>query len=265
MTTPVVITRPHGPYAGAKHLEDALRAQGFSSFHLSVLVCERLEISDDERALLTELCAPGAVRWLVFLSPTAVAVFRDLLVSELSGANLPSSVQIAVQGVGSREVVRQCFSRDADFMPSVFVAEQFAEEFCARVSSDARVLVAQSSEGRDVFGRTLVARGYRVATVQTYTTKAVTPAIHEINHFLSICQGGELFLLFMSPSAVNATVSALTSCEDSLRKARIISVGPITSHAIRKHGLQVAAEATEHSEAGVVRALCQLTSKGYTE
>jgi uroporphyrinogen-III synthase len=162
-------------------------------------------------------------------------------------------------------MVRECFGREADFVPSAYVAEQFAEEFCAHVSRDAEVLVGQSSEGRDVFARTLAARGYRVATVQTYTTKPITPSLDEIGHFLSLCQGSDLFLLFMSPSAVNATVSALTGSKDALRNSRIISVGPITSQAIKKHGLEVAAEATEHSEAGIVRALCQLSSKSYRE
>jgi uroporphyrinogen-III synthase len=257
MRIPVVITRPHGPYAGAKHLQEALSERGFAPFHFPVLSCERRKLNDGERSLISNALG-NSKQWIVFLSPTAVAVFRDLLASELGGVALPTSVRIAVQGTGTQGLVQECFGREADFVPSVFVAEQFAEEFCVRFSSDAQVLVAQSSEGRNIFAQTLKQRGYAVTTVDTYSTKPVVPSPEVVQEFLGLSNSGTAFLLFMSPSAVNATVAALKGHESSLRNMRIVSVGPITTRAIKKHGLSVAAEAAEHSESGVVQALIEL-------
>jgi uroporphyrinogen-III synthase len=56
----------------------------------------------------------------------------------------------------------------------------------------------------------------------------------------------------MSPSAVRAAVQ---QAGDALIGKRILSVGPITTQAIRKAGLSLWREAREHSEEGVLEAL----------
>ena len=61
------------------------------------------------------------------------------------------------------------------------------------------------------------------------------------------------WVIFASPSAVENLVSILGS--EPLSKVRIASIGPITSQAIRKHGLAVAIEPDEHTIPGLVRAL----------
>lgn len=254
----VVITRPDGPYAGARHLREALSAAGCDPYHFAVLTCERIALSDTDRARITAAISRSN-QWLVFLSPTAVTVFRDLLREELAGASISPSVAFAVQGTGSAEVLRSCFGREADFIPSAFVAEHFADEFLQRVSRNQQVLVAQSSEGRNVFAQKLQANGIAVDTVTTYTTRSSVPAPADIERVVDLQSRAEgACILFMSPSAVHATVAALGARSGALSGYRIVSVGPITTRAVRSYGLSVAAEAVEHSEGGIVRALQEL-------
>ncbi len=257
----VVITRPDGPYAGARHMREALVSAGCEPFLFPVLRCERLPLAPDQvSAVRTAIARPG--QWLVFLSPTAVAVFSDLLRDEFAGAALAAGVKIAVQGKGSSEVVRDCFGRQPDFVPSVFVAEHFADEFSRRVSSDAPVLVAQSREGRNVFSTVLEDRGFVVNTIETYTTQRCQPPATDIARVVQLAsESQEAYIIFMSPSAVAATVAALNSHQNILERLSIVSVGPITTQAVRKHGLRVAAEAAEHSEEGAVRALRELINR----
>jgi uroporphyrinogen-III synthase len=64
------------------------------------------------------------------------------------------------------------------------------------------------------------------------------------------------FILFMSPSAVRATVKSVASREQ-LTNLKVISIGPSTTRALGEQGLSVYAEAAEHSENGVVHCLSE--------
>jgi uroporphyrinogen-III synthase len=59
-------------------------------------------------------------------------------------------------------------------------------------------------------------------------------------------------VVFMSPSAVRAAVQQAGA---TLANKRVLSIGPITSQAVRKAGLTLWREAREHSEDGVLLAL----------
>jgi uroporphyrinogen III methyltransferase/synthase len=142
------------------------------------------------------------------------------------------------------------------------VAEHFAEEFLQRISRSDHVLVGQSSEGRNVFSQKLQGQGISVDTMTTYTTRSCLPTPAEVERVVVLQKGeGEAYILFMSPSAVHATVTALGAQVEALKGYRIVSVGPITTRAVRSYGLGVAAEAVEHSEGGIVRALQELSGR----
>ena len=66
------------------------------------------------------------------------------------------------------------------------------------------------------------------------------------------------YIIFMSPSAVRAVARAFKDYRPALEALRIVSVGPITSQAVRESGLEVFAEAIEHSEDGVIAELAKV-------
>jgi uroporphyrinogen III methyltransferase/synthase len=251
MAHTVIITRPRGPYAGDEGLSKRLVAEGFSPVLLSSLSVESRELTggelDDIRATIS---SPGA--WIAFLSPTAVHVMRDLCVK--IGCDLPaSSVRIAAQGAGTSEAVRNVCNREVDLESSICTAEVFAEQLALRLGGKGRVLVPQSAEGRDVFGPILRETGIEVQCISTYGLVTVAPTQEEVEA-VRACPPEDSFIVFMSPSAVRATVENFPDPEH-LKCLRVISVGPSTSKAIREAGLKVFAEAKEHSERGVVECL----------
>ena len=251
MVHTVIITRPKGPYAGDEGLSKRLVAEGFSPLHLASLSVESRELTSEElEDIQTTISSPGA--WVAFLSPTVVYVMRDLC-GEIGCDFSSYSVRIAAQGPGTSDAVRKVFNREVDLESSIATAEVFAEQLALRLGGAGKVLVPQSAEGRDVFGPILRDSGVEVRCIATYGLVTVAPSQEEVDA-VRACSPDNSFIVFMSPSAVRATVDRFPDPEH-LKSLRAISVGPSTSKAIRDVGLKVFAEAKEHTESGVVACL----------
>lgn len=162
-----------------------------------------------------------------------------------------SRSRIAVQGTGTANALREVVGRSPDFMPTVFVAEEFAKEFAQVLKPGQRVWVPQSAEGRDLLAPTLAAQGFKAASFSLYRLENHQPAEQVLKEFHSL-NDSETLVVFMSPSAVRASIKVVGTL---LASKRLVSIGPITSRAIRDAGLKVWREATEHSEEGVLKVL----------
>lgn len=249
----VVVTRPVGPYGGGRKLASRLSESGLEVFELPLLRCLPTPLSAQDQQSLVGRFAQVADTWLAFLSPTAVWVWRELVGENDSLEKFTTEVHIAVQGSGTAEALRECFGRKPDFIPSVFVAEEFAKEFAARLKRGQQVFVLQSADGRDVFAPTLRSLGFAASGIATYGLSPVPLAEDCLSAYRSFVND-QTAVLFMSPSAVRAAAVALGS---TLGTDKVVSVGPITSQALKTAGFPVWREAQEHSEAGVVDVLRQ--------
>lgn len=250
MKKTVVITRPSGPYSGAAQLAQKLTESGFAPFELPLLTVQSIEPTTELLTTIRKLL--GAARpWLAFLSPTAVCVFREFVARHLPELVTLSQVSIAAQGTGTAKAVQEKFGRYPDFVPSVFIAEEFAREFAERLAPEHPVLVPQSAEGRDVIVPTLQKLGRSATSFDLYrlVKSTIEPTVKES---LQKLRDESTFVVFMSPSAVRAAVEEVGA---HLGTKKLVSVGPITSQALRKAGLTVWREATEHSEDGVLELL----------
>ncbi len=246
----VVITRPSGPYAGAQKLASRLAQHGFEPFEFPVLSCEALPLSEDARKLV-QTTVEGTGAWVAFLSPTAVHVFHDLIRREFPQSVSLKGLLLASQGKGTAEAINECFGRKPDFVPSVFVAEEFAREFAPKIRAGQRVLVPQSADGRDLLGPSLRVVGKDAHSFSLYSLVPVSADAERIQALRDLSNETTV-VIFMSPSAVRAAVQ---QAGETLAKKRVLSIGPITSQAVRKAGLTLWREAREHSEEGVLSAL----------
>lgn len=253
MIKTVVITRPSGISDGARELSAKVEALGLFPLHVSVLRCEVVELAADEKQLLRDFVAEGR-GWIAFLSPSSVHAFRHICEQRLSGLVIPPSIKVAAQGSGTADALQSCFGRHPDFVPSVFVAEEFGEEFARETSQSESVLVPQSAEGRDILAPLLRSKGFDVVSLDTYRMCEVPLSSEDRSAFEKL-KPRDSVLVFMSPSAVRATVRALAHQRPLLEAMSVISVGPITTQAVKQAGLKVAVEATTHSEEGVIEAL----------
>jgi uroporphyrinogen-III synthase len=253
MTRTVVITRPGGLHEGVREFSAKVHELGLLSLHLSVLRCELLKISAAEERFLRDFIVEGA-GWIAFLSPNSVQAFRSVCEERLRGLVVPASIKLAVQGSGTADALQSCFGRRADFMPSVFVAEEFGEEFAREVRPNGKVLIPQSADGRDILAPLLRSKGFDVISLDTYRTSEASLSNAERAAFERL-EPRDTVMVFMSPSAVRATVKALSPERQLLDLLSVISVGPITTQAAKEAGLTVALEAMPHSEEGVIEAL----------
>lgn len=251
MVKTVVLTRPKGPYAGDEGLSKRLQAEGFTGIHLASLSVEACDLKPEEERVIREATQSSDV-WIAFLSPTSVHVFRDHCVR--LGIDLHASLaRLAAQGPGTSEAVRTIFHREVDLESPIALAEVFAEQLVHRLGSSGRVLVPQSADGRDVFAPIVREGGAEVVCVATYGLVTVAPSEEDVAAVRAM-NPEDSCIVFMSPSAVRSTVETFPDPE-LLKCLRVVSIGPVTSKAVRDVGLKVFVEAKEHTEDGVVECL----------
>jgi uroporphyrinogen III methyltransferase / synthase len=112
-----------------------------------------------------------------------------------------------------------------------------------------RALVARAEQARDVLPDALRAGGAEVEILPLYRTVAepLEPAAYEAARDAD-------YVTFTSASAVRFFLEAAGTPRDG---ARLVSIGPITTAALREHGLEPHVEAAEHTPDGLLAALVQ--------
>ena len=136
----------------------------------------------------------------------------------------------------------------ADVVPERFVAEALVEALADVEIEGRRALVARAAEARDVLPDSLRERGADVDVVALYETVREAPEPEAID----AAQTAD-YVTFTSSSTVRNLTEALGDRFPSA--ARVVSIGPITSEAIRAADLEVAVEAERHDVDGLVEAL----------
>src|SRR5262249_29984302 len=134
----------------------------------------------------------------------------------------------------------------ADVVPQRFVAEGLVEAL-ADLAVD-RVLVARAAEARDVLVNALRERGAEGDVVALYRTVAEPLSQSQLDPI-----GRADYGTFTSSSTVRFLFEALG---DGLGPdTRLVSIGPVTSAALRERGREPDVEADQHEIDGLVRAL----------
>ena len=187
-----------------------------------------------ERYDLVCLTSPNGVR---LLFERLAAVGRDA--RALAGAT------IAAIGPGTAAALRE-HGVIADVVPERFVAEGLVEALAN--TSVKRALVARAAQARDVLPAALRERGAEVDVVALYETVAEPLSgddLQAIEH--------ADYVTFTSSSTVSFFFDA---AGDRLGDGtRLVSIGPVTSDALRGRGRKPDVEAGRHDIDGLVEAL----------
>jgi uroporphyrinogen III methyltransferase/synthase len=188
--------------------------------------------------------------WLVFTSANGVDAFfdRGLAAAGLDARAL-GAIRVAVIGPGTERALA-ARGVHADLVPSRFVAESLLAAFPDPPAVGARVVIARAEQARDVLPDGLRARGYDVDVVGVYRTRPAEadPAVVE-----RVRNGAVDAITFTSSSTVVNLCDVLGTVPDP--QPLVVSIGPVTSEAVRDRGLRVDAEADPHTIDGVVDAL----------
>jgi uroporphyrinogen III methyltransferase / synthase len=151
---------------------------------------------------------------------------------------------IAAIGPGTAQALR-AGGIAADLVPPRAVAESLVEALAERPVR--RALVARAEQARDVLPDALRARGADVEILPLYRTVAEPLA----EQALQAAREAD-YVTFTSASSVRFFLDA---AGDPPGGARLVSIGPITSAALRERGLEPHVEAGEHTPDGLLAAL----------
>jgi uroporphyrinogen III methyltransferase/synthase len=151
---------------------------------------------------------------------------------------------IAAIGPGTAEALR-AGGIAADIVPPRAVAESLVETLAGRPLR--RALIARAEQARDVLPAALRERGAEVEILALYRTVPVPLE----GAALQAARGAD-YVTLTSASAVRYFLQAAGAPGDG---TRLVSIGPVTSAALREHGLEPHVEAAEHTPDGLLAAL----------
>lgn len=249
----VVVTRAEHQVGGISAELGDLGAQV-----IEVPVIELSEPADSGAALgaALERLRAGDFEWVVFSSANAVERFFELV----PDVRVFGAARVAAVGPATAEALAR-LRVVADLVPPEHSAEGLVRAFPTPAAAPdpqqrgaGAVLVPQAAGARPALRRGLEALGWRVEAVEAYRTlqRRVAPEVLR-------AAGRADAICFASPSAVDAYMDQAEPAGAGV-PAVVACIGPTTSAAARARGLEVLAEAAEHTAGGLAAALADALS-----
>jgi len=237
----VVVTRARAQASG---LARTLRGLGANVVELPAIRIESLIGSDEVRDAATGIRDYDLV---CLTSPNGVRLLFEALAEAGRDARALAGTTVAAIGPGTARALA-AHGIAADVVPERFVAESLVEALTQVDVEGKRVLVARAAEARDVLPDALHERGGTVDVVALYETVREAPD----DAAVAAAEDAD-YVTFTSSSTVKNLTEALGDRFPA--RARIVSIGPITSTTVREAGLEVAIEADRHDVDGLLAAL----------
>ena len=249
----VVVTRPE---AQAETFIRLLEENEFPVLQFPVIRIE--PIISPEAVRLSETLSAGGFDWILFTSANAVWYFHALCMEEM-GAELPANIQIGCVGRQTEIAVQSVFKRSVDVVPEVANSKALGAALGARGIEGSNVLIPGAVTMSLHLADLLAGYQAQLATLPVYETVPNKPD-EETLAALERLDSEELLWTFFSPSAVKSAMSVMQESRYLLEPGGVVSIGPSTSERLREYGLDVSIEASEQSEAGMLRAIWDLIS-----
>ncbi len=229
----VAVTRARAQASG---LASRLQALG-----AAVIEAPAIRISP----LNVELPDLGRYDLVCLTSPNGVRLLLQRMAERGLDARALAGARIAAIGPGTARALSER-GLTADVVPERFVAEGLIEALTDVPVS--RALVARASEARDVLPDALRGRGAEVDVVALYETVAESLSEGDLSAL-----GAADYVTFTSSSTVRFLFEAIAGRQPL--SSRTVSIGPVTSIALRERGLEPDVEASRHDIDGVIEAL----------
>jgi uroporphyrinogen III methyltransferase/synthase len=254
----VVVTRPREQ---AATLSRPLEALGAEVLVVPTIRIEPRPLDDEVAGVLREM---AGYQLVVFTSANAVRVFAGYLARGTEEAGMPAGPVVAAVGPATAGAL-ETHGLACHLVPDEYVAEGLADslEGMDAAAAGARVLIPCAADARDVLPETLRSRGAKVDVLHIYDTvgaeELAEPAarVEAADYILFTAASTVRRLAGLLESAAETEGRAATPLAERLAGARLCSIGPVTSEALRELGLPVAVEAREYTAAGLVAAVAE--------
>ena len=237
----VIVTRARAQASG---LAARLRGLGADVVELPAIRIEPRIDTPEVAAMLDSLHSYALV---CLTSPNGADLLLDAMAERGLDARALHNATVAAIGPGT---ARQLRARGviADIVPPRSIAESLVESLREVEVSERPVLVARAAEARDVLPEALAERGAQVDVVPLYETVTEGADPEAIERARSAD-----YVTFTSSSTVRYFAEAVG--DDFPSRARIASIGPVTSATVRELGREVDVEAKRHDPDGLIEAV----------
>jgi len=202
----------------------------------------------------------GVYDWLVFTSPNGVDAFATEFFKAHRDLRELGPVKIASIGAATSEKL-DGLHLEVDLQPGEFTSDALLAEFKKSVGCEnLKMLLPRADIADERLARGLEDLGAIVDDLDAYQT---VPDTEDRNgHRARLLEEGADLVTFTSSSTVNNFCDLLDvpALQKKFPAMRFISIGPQTTAAARSRGLDIAAEAKEHTIPGLVERLLELVT-----
>ena len=188
--------------------------------------------------------------WVVFTSANGVRGVMARAAALGLGPRVFSDCRVAAVGPATASALEQA-GIDVAAVPAVYLTGHIANAMDPAPGT--RALLLRADIASATLPRLLAERGVTVDEVTAYRTTSARPD----EPAMAALRAGVDVITFTSPSTVRGFVEAFgADWRDDCPHAVIATIGPVTTAAAVEYGLFSSIEASEHTTAGLVQALC---------
>jgi uroporphyrinogen III methyltransferase/synthase len=210
----------------------------------------RMEPKTDSNEFLPALANFSEYDWIIFTSGNGVTVFFGALDGLGKDARVFGSANVAAIGSRTADKLTE-FGIKADFVPDVFTGKELGTQLLGFANlRNKKVLLLRSAIASNELVDVLVEGGARVDNVAVYTAAEVKNDISSLIESLS--EGRIDWVTFASPSAVDSFFGQVPVGAVNSSRARVASIGPVTSERLVELGANVNVTAAEHTIDGLL-------------
>lgn len=192
--------------------------------------------------------------YVVFGSQNAVSLFFDRLYALGKDARALSNLKVVAVGSATAKIL-EAYGIRPDFMPERFTQESIAELLESKLTNEDKVLMPQGSLARDILSTRLqtICQVEQLLMYDTVLNKNSKALLKEILDEETIN-----YITFTSSSTANNLMALLDEeYKEKVKTIKCISIGEITSKAMRNLGLEVYKEANPFTIEGLIECLCE--------
>jgi uroporphyrinogen III methyltransferase / synthase len=198
--------------------------------------------------------------WIIFTSISGVRFTKQKLFELGFDVRIFGSAKVAAIGRPTADAIAEQLGLRVNLCPDRFVAEALADELVAKYAvAGKRVLLLRADIARPLLKERLEAAGAAsVLDIPIYETRSVGTLPAEV---VTALENDQIdWITFTSSSTVKNFVAAWPSAR--LTRARLASIGPITTATLRELGLAPTVEADEFTIDGLVKAIVEAHRTG---
>jgi uroporphyrinogen III methyltransferase / synthase len=252
----VMLTRPP---AQSAEMTTRLERLGATVIHCPTI--EIVEPTSWERLDAT-IAGLESYDWLIFTSANGVEFFFHRLAEKRpDGLSAVSRLQTCAVGPATARAIVAAGGR-VDLTARDSTAEGVLAALIKAVGGEEklaglRFLLPRARVARELLPAELARRGAQVDAVEAYQT--VRPDVDSAGMIRLITESHIDAIVFTSPSTVNnfAALIGADDLADRLRGIVVASIGPVTSDALRAHGLTEIVQPQAYNAAALVEALVE--------